>query len=233
MTKPGLRKKVLPSPLELAWQTAVFRVRGFATAADMWLMMLSSGDRDRLGGDLEAAYRTFRGTAGMWMMLRGVSRARAVVDVGVGLNLIDSPTGRWLLRESGEATGNVEFDRESGIAAAALVLSERPRQAFWRGDAIDIDWDKRSAPWDFFWKLGEAAKAGGAVDRLDFGETDDAYSVSKQASRLTRLAGFPPDLAVKIVGAGRGTTRLDLPAAEVRIFLSEAGMTREWLPGRT
>jgi hypothetical protein len=214
-----------------AWQTAVLRVRSFVVAAELWQRILSEDDRRRLGDNLEAAYASCRGTVGIWMRLRGVSYPRAVIAIGTALNLLDASTGRWLLREFGEVTGEAEWDRQSAIDAGWLVLSEQPREAYWAGQQIESDWDRRSALWDFFWELCRHAKTGQAVDRTAFRELVAPTYVAKQKSRLVNLPGFPTKLAARIKTAGRGSQRLDLPAGEIGLFVAlPGGGTREWLP---
>ena len=213
-----------------AWQTAVLRVRPFVAAAELWQRIFSESDRRRLGNDLEAAYASRRGTVGMWMYLRGVSYPRAVVDIGTALHLLDVSTGRWLLREFGEATGDAETDLQSANARGSLVLREQPREAYWAGRQIDVNWDRRPALWSYFWELCRHAKSGQVVDRTAFGEAVARDYVAKQKSRLINMDGFPADLAARIGRVDRGSQKLDVPAAQIRLFEAIGGCVREWLP---
>ena len=84
--------------------TQALRVKPAIAADQLWARVLTSDERDRLGGDLERAWREL-GTAGIWRKLHRVSAERAVIDVAVALNHLDEPTAKWLLREIGEAEG--------------------------------------------------------------------------------------------------------------------------------
>ena len=138
-------KKTVPLPArDRYWQTAVLGIQPYFMADDLWNRRLSDADRRRLGGNLKEAYKAY-GTAGMWMRLRGVSRFRAVVEVAVALNVLDAQTGRWLLFNLGEATGDGVADMESAIEAGMLVLAEEPREIYWRQNRIEFDWYKHLA----------------------------------------------------------------------------------------
>jgi hypothetical protein len=165
------------------------------------------------------------------MRLRGVSYPRAIVEIGIALNQLDAQTGRWLLREFGEATGEAQIDRELAIRAGSLVLSEQPREAHWASQRIEIDWGRRSALWVFFWELCRHGKGGQALDGTAFGEEVAKNFVAKQKSRLVNLAEFPLELADKIQTAGHGSQALQLPPQEIRLFEATlGGDIREWLP---
>jgi hypothetical protein len=216
-----------------AWQTAVLRVRGFATAGWLWDRVLTPDDRRRLGGDLEAAYARHGGTAGMWMYLRGLSYPRAVVAVATRCGLLDPDTVRGLLRAFREEPVDPAEAVEWAAAGGGLVLVETPRRAHWEGEPIPVDWARYTAPWVLLWELAQTAKAGGVVDAVTLrdGAGGDPKFVTKLKYRLVNAAGFPLTLADRVVPAGRGTYRLDLPAARVRVF--ERGpeeAVREWTP---
>jgi hypothetical protein len=119
---------------------------------------------------------------------------------------------------------------QEAIASGDLVLVEHPRAAYWRGQALNVDWDKRSALWNFLWVIGEHAKAGQAVDHTTFNAADTAI-VAKQKSRLRGLRGFPRALATLIQPVGRFTQKLNLPPLQIRLFEMTLGATvRERIP---
>jgi hypothetical protein len=195
----------------------------------LWECVLTQAERRRLGGDLEKAWRQ-GGTAGMWMRLRGVAVERAVVDVAWELNLMDDCTRRWLLRELGEAPDDPEEALQEAIASGAVVLVEQPRAAYWRGQALSVEWGKRSALWNFLWVICEYAKAGKAIDHTTFNAADPAI-IAKQKSRLRGLRGFPRSLAALIQPCGRYTQKLNLPPLQIRLFEMTPGETvRERIP---
>jgi hypothetical protein len=82
-------------------RTHLARVAVRPSAERLWNRLLTDEDRQRLGGDFDAAYSA-SGTVGMWMGLRGVSRPKAIADVAQALGLLDDTTHRWLLKEIGE-----------------------------------------------------------------------------------------------------------------------------------
>jgi hypothetical protein len=211
-------------------QTAWSRIQPFMAAARLWERVLTEAERQRLGGDLVQAHRQY-GTAGMWARLRGVSPPRAVVDVAHALNLMDEATRGWLLRELGEIHDDPEAAVNAAVESGALVLVERPREAYWDGWPINVNWERRSALWSFFWELCRAAKAGRPIDHTDLGSDAAPDAVTKQKSRLLRLAGFPVELGDLIQPVGRGTQRLVLPAASIRLFeFVTVESLRDWTP---
>ena len=205
------------------------RILAAVSAARLWERVLTEAERRHLGGDLETAWRD-GGTAGMWMRLYGVSLPRAIVDVAFELDLMDKGTRGWLLRELGEADDAPRETLEAAVASGDLVLVEHPRAAYWLGRPLDVDWASRPALWDFFWGVCRHAKAGQAVDHMTFNGTDPDI-VAKQKSRLRGLPGFPRDLAALMQPVGRGTQKLNLPPARIRLFEVILGETvREYTP---
>jgi hypothetical protein len=190
---------------------------------------LSAEDQERLGGDLEKAYYKY-GSAGMWAELRGVTPLRAVVDVAKILGFLRDEDREWLLRETGEIL-EAEEAISNAIAAGELVLVERPREAHWIGQRIEVDWDQHAALWDFLWELGRSSKAGQPIDAFTFGERADRNIVTRRKSRLTAMEGFPLDLANLIESVGRGSQQLKLPRERIRMFeLTGVDSLGEWLP---
>ena len=213
-----------PEPWELELTASALRIRPFPAAERLWDRVLTEEDRLRLGGDFVTAY-TKHGTAGMWAKLRGVSRERATVDVCHALGLLDDATHQWLLRELGQLPNDAEQVIQDAAQTGALVLVERPRAAYWQGQAIAVDWDRHGASWDYLWELGRHAKAGQSIDHTTFPASGDVAFVTKQKSRLLAQRGFPRTLAVRIKSAGRYAQKLDLGPEEVRLFEPVFGET--------
>jgi hypothetical protein len=224
-----LPRRLSPEALE-EWQAHALRVQPVASAERLWKRVLTEEDRQGLGGDFQVAYGR-HGTVGMWQEVRGVSAARAVVDVAHALGLLDRRTRRWLLQELGEIDANAKKTLQAAIASGALILVEQPRWAYWKGRKMPIDWQRRSALWEFFWELCRKAKARKPLDRLHFGNRARANIVTQQKSRLVNLRRFPADLAALIQPVGRGTQKLNLPTEQIRLFeRSGRGGLREWTP---
>jgi hypothetical protein len=209
-------------------QTNALRIKAAVSALRVWERVFSDEDRRRLGGDLEAAWRRY-GTAGMWQQLRGVTAGRAVVEVAHVLGFLDEHSRRWLLRELGEVADDPAQALAMAIASGDLVVVEHPRAAYWRGQQIFVDWDRRSTLWAFFWELCRHAKARQGVDSLTFGQQAHRDIVAKQKARLLAEDGFPVELGKCIKPVGRGTQKLDLPAEIIRIFeMGAPESVREW-----
>lgn len=223
----------MPAWAKEEWTTAFQRVKGAAVAVRLWERVLTEADRRRLGGDLEAAYALHGGAVGMWRHLRGVTVPRAVVDVGVRVGFLDADGGRTLLRVIGEEPIDPAEAVETAVARGDLVLVEVMREVYWEGTLVGIDWRVNTAGWAFVWDLARASKAGAAVDAFTLrgGSSNDPKYVTKLKGRVVNVAGFPMTLADLVVPVGRGTYRLNLPPARIRVFERGSGDSlREWTP---
>lgn len=219
------------SPVIEVLRDAWLRIHVPICAERLWQRHLTERDRQTLGGDLKIAFAKHGGTAGMWARLRGVSLERAVIEVAKRLNFLPEGDAQWLLREIGEPA-DAEEAMERAIAAGHLVLVEQPREAYWNGEKIEIDWNRQNKAWDLLLQLAQRAKAQKPVDRLDIDQTGkDPNVVVKRTSRLKNLPGFPIDLADLIEPVGRGTQQLMLPPERIRLFeMSTDCELREWQP---
>ncbi|QDU94468.1 hypothetical protein [Lignipirellula cremea] len=207
----------LPPTVKKKLEETFLRIQNGAAAERLYEMMDKSEKafiderEEELFG--EAAHPLFGKTIGMWMQLRGVSQIRAIIEVGYRLNFITDAEREWLLRESSETF-------EDAFAAAKtqdLVLDEKDRTIYWKGQQVDVNWFSRAKLWNFLWLVVEHAKSGDGVDACDFGEVGRNYA-AKMASRLRReVPGFPPDLAACIVSESR-KTRLSIAPERIRLF---------------
>ena len=218
----------LPRVLNELRRTALL-ISAPASAARLWERYLTPDDRERLGGNLEEAYCRYR-TAGMWAELRGVTLQRAVIEVANLIGFLRDEDSEWLLRETGEVV-EVEEAMSSAIASGDLVLVEWPREAYWNGESIEIDWNQQGALWEFLWELSCQAKAGQPIDAFTFGGNTHRDVVTKRKSRLTNMSEFPIDLTILIESVSRGTQQLMLPRERIRVF-ERTGIDTlgEWTP---
>jgi len=226
----GGRKQEFPISVVEEWQTAVLRVKGLLPAERLWNRVLTPEEQERLGSNFEAAYLE-GGAIGMWMRLRGVTYAQAVIGVGTALNLIHPGTGQALLRHFGEAPADSAEALAHAIATDGLVIQEFPRKAWWQGREIEIDWAKQNKSWVLLNELARQSKAGLPVDclTLEDGRVKEPGFVRKQVSRLVHLPGFPDTLKIECVG--KGTYKATIDPGLIRIFIRGAGETlQEWLP---
>ncbi len=81
------------------------KVKAAPSADRLWQIVLTEADRQQLGGDLQECYSRY-GTFGMWAELKGVSKLRALIEVGRKLGFLDDTHFRWLIREIGEEDQN-------------------------------------------------------------------------------------------------------------------------------
>lgn len=231
----------LPLRLRRQMRDARARVSPRSSGANLWEQVLTPSDKDRLGGDFDHAWQTF-GTIGMWMKLRGVSRWRAIIEVAATLQLVNETIRNWLLRDVAgiekdggqRADGaaietitealsvNADEALERAVKSSALVLVESPRSAYWRGEKIEISWQRRPARWDFFWTLCQVAKHGKSIDDTMFGDDVAPGYAAKTKCTLGKTPEFPEELHALIVPAGRGSLKLNLAKNEIRLFETES-----------
>ena len=215
------------------WETACLRVQSLPTAQRLWDRVLTVEERHRLGGNLTSAYKSCGGTAGMWMRLRGVSFARAVVEVATQCEHLTSASGNYLLLALGETADDPDEAIELAKSAGGLVLTESPREAWWKGNRIEIDWMAHDRPWQLLWEFARQTKSDGVVDSISFevSATVAQDYLKKLKGHLIALDGFPGSLSKVIKSAGRRTYRLTIAADKIRVFARGAGESlREWLP---
>jgi hypothetical protein len=213
-------------------QTARHRIRSPQTAIELWERVFSPEERQRLGGDFDAAFLR-HGTAGMFQKLHGSSLKRAIIDVAFLMGHMDAHTRTALLHRFGE-NQDPEQAIDKAIAAGHLVLVEDPREAFWNQVKIEINWYRYNAAWQFLWELAQHGKVGKGVDRSKFGDEANEKIVADRKNRLITHREFPAGLAEHIKSAGRATQRLVLPAEKIRILESAVGNEiREWRPYRS
>lgn len=210
-------KDLYPPRVKEELEANFLRIQNPPAAMRYWEQVLTENDRQRLGGDLNAAYAN-GGTIGMCMLLRGIPQPHAIVEIAKALGFLHESTKTWLLREMGVQFDSIEDAVAATIGEGGLLLSEQNRQAYWRGEPIQIDWYKHPALWTFLWTLAERAKSGAGVDYMDFGEQMQPDYPSKMKSKLSADRAFPTDLAVLIEPRGRGKQQLMLPSERIRLF---------------
>jgi hypothetical protein len=209
-------------------QETYLRLKGAQSAKLLWELVLTPAEKTRLGGDLETAFAA-GGAVGMWVRLHGVSVVRAVIDVARALNYLNEVTGKWLLRETGESVDDPEDIPTRVAPTAELVLVERPRQAYWLGTAIPIEWDRHNAFWTYLWELATHAKLDEPLDRFAFSAEYAQDYLAKLKSRLSTMEGFPGSLADRITSEGEGTQRLNVRRNQIRLFrVLGLEFVREW-----
>jgi hypothetical protein len=105
---------------------------------------------------------------------------------------------------------------------------------YWRGESIEIDWERERALWDFFWKLCRKSKRGQACDSSDFGEDFPRAALSTRKWRLVNHDEFPPELKTLVEWKRNVGYRLDLDGRHIRLFrVAEGGRLEETRGGVT
>ena len=102
-----VRRSDLPQEYQDLLQAVESRARKVEWAMTVWNNHLTAAERKELGGDPFEAWKHNGGTAGMWAIVREVSRDRAVVDIAYALDWLDTPTCEKLLEAIGEKQASV------------------------------------------------------------------------------------------------------------------------------
>ena len=155
------------------------------------------------------------------MKLRGVSGDAALIEVAHGIGFVTESTRDLLLREVGERFADGQRTLDQAMSESKLVIVEKPRQAFWNGEPIEIDWDKEAALWSLFWELCQTSKRSRPVRRDDLTEDMTPSAFSTRKGRLVNHPGFPPTLENLVESKAGGEYQLNLPPQDIRIFLAE------------
>ena len=100
--KPPIRRSDLPARLRKQLDALESRVKGPDVAVLIWEQHFTVADRKALGDDPYLAWKHFGRTAGMWAAARGVSKERAIVDIGYALDWLDTKTCKALFTALGE-----------------------------------------------------------------------------------------------------------------------------------
>jgi hypothetical protein len=205
-------------------QSLRLRLLPHPAALRMWERMLSEDDRRRLGGEFCSAYAALGGTVGMWMDLhRSVSYTRAVIEVAYGLGFLNIFTRDWLLGAIGEPEDDDLRKLDTATSTSALVLVASPRQAFWRGESIDIDWEYYATAWSFFWELARKSKRKQTVTHFDLGENVTPTALSTRKNRLVKYESFPNELVNLVESVRSEGYRLSLSPQDIRLFEEHDG----------
>jgi len=199
------------------------RVRSVTSALRMWERVFDDSIRRKLGDDLERAFKK-RGTIGMWMEAYGVSPLRALIDCARALTFLSAEDRIWLLRETGETDGNALF--QSALEVCELVLSSE-REAYFRGELIDVDWHRHDKSWSFLWGMAKTSKRGRYFDHMMLENKTTRSTLANRKNRLKRH--LPNALFAAIETKRRVGCRFNLSSDQIRIFVyDENGLESEW-----
>jgi len=197
-------------------------------ARRLWEWHFSRADKSRLAISLSAARHRFT-PLDMWKRVHGASDARTVLDMALAVGAIGASQHQTMLREFGE-TLDADEAKLDAIAAGQFVILDLPREAYWAGEMINVDFHDTGESWEFLWQLARAGKVGAPIDRVTFGDFAHEKIVAQRKNRF-RKRGGPASLLAKIRPKGTGAQQLMLPAEEIRIFESpDGGAITEWFP---
>lgn len=122
----------LPPWAESRIEQLAYQLRGPAVALKLWEELLNTDERQSLGNDLNEQYYKLRGSVGIWMKLRGVSWAYAIVDLADRLWGLPYDERRRLLEAAGEKTHCTREPPNLGIPC----WNRHRGQLLWKGRQI-------------------------------------------------------------------------------------------------
>lgn len=213
-------------PVSQALEDNYLRIDTWTAFQRVWERLLTPQERDTLPDGMATVWKAQR-TVGLWMSLRRCSRMRAILDLAFRLNFLTETDYRWLLRETREDVESLDVAR----GRFPLVILESPRTVYWRGEKIEIDWERSHALWDYFHRVCEQAFQGLAADASHFREECKPKMISHRKFRLVNDDHFPKDLRDLIRVSGM-EHRLHLPKNDIyflRLRLQES-LEPEYVP---
>ena len=134
---------------EALFRQTLNRINNPSAAERLWNRHFLAHEREALGGNLREAVNRHGTPIRLWANVRDVSEQRAVLEVGEALNFLSSSDVEFLLREGGELPRDPAAAQAAAIERGDLVLTRLPREAYWQGELIDVDWQKHVASWEF------------------------------------------------------------------------------------
>ena len=206
----------VPEAVEREMTEIIYRVRG-TTVTRLLREAMSESDRKWLEEHLTDEECENFGSIELWMRLRGVCYARAVLDVALKCELLSAQKYNRLLREIGAQDEGLDVDIYDAMATAQLVLIDAPPSAYWRRQEINVDWEGQGVLWDYLWKLAGAAKHRGCIDERHFGLSTRRQNLGHWKYRLCKPDAFPAELG-DLIASKDGKHQLDLPPDTIRRF---------------
>jgi hypothetical protein len=206
----------VPETVQREMTEIIYRVRGATVTKLLWEEM-SESDRQWLEEHLTHEEFENFGPIELWMKLRGVSYARAALDVALTCELLSRRKYNRLLREVGAQDEGLDVDIYDALATAQLVLIDAPPAAYWRRQEIKLDWEGQGVLWDYLWKLAGAAKHRGYIDERHFGLSTRRQNLGHWKYRLCKADGFPVELG-ELIASKDGRHQLDLSPDTIRRF---------------
>ena len=206
----------VPDAVQREMTEMIARVRGATVTRLLWDAM-SESDRKWLEEHLTHEEHEKFGPIELWMRLRGVSYARAALDVALKCELLSPQKYNRLLREIGAQDEGLDVDIYDAIATARLVLIDAPPAAFWQRQEIELDWEGQGVLWDYLWQLAGVAQHRGAIDERHFGLSTRRQNLGHWKYRLCKADDFPVELG-ELITSKAGKHQLDLPPDTIRRF---------------
>jgi hypothetical protein len=116
-----------------------------------------------------------------------------------------------------------------------LVVVTRPRMAFFDGEKLNIDWNRKKRPWELLQLLAAQGERLDCVDRYHLSGAPTPHALSNLKSRLCKILMESDDLPdapatqlAALIEHVDGETRLDLPPDEIKVVDLEANGADEW-----
>jgi hypothetical protein len=117
-----------------------------------------------------------------------------------------------------------------------LVVVTKPRMAFFDGDKLNVDWNKKSKPWELLRYLAAKGERLECVDQYDLSGSPSPSALSTTKGRLCKyLMDSDPSpnspasqLACRIETTKDGEYYLDLPPNKMKLLDLEYLGANEW-----
>jgi hypothetical protein len=95
------------------------------------------------------------------------------------------------------------------------MVDKLPRVVYWDGHDVEGSWDKKSAVWDFLWKLAQRARQGRPLRREDLQPETTGNPGKHRKGRLSKM--LPGSLDVLIEDDRSGGYQLLLKPSEIAL----------------
>ena len=116
-----------------------------------------------------------------------------------------------------------------------LVVVTRPRMAFFDGEKLNIDWNRKKRPWELLQFLAAQGERLDCVDRYHLSGSPTPHALSNLKSRLCKilmesdeLPDAPATQLAALIEHADGEMRLDLLPDEIKVVDLEANGVDEW-----
>lgn len=192
------------------------RVGGYPAKKLYW-ERLTDSERKTLDSRLTDEEWNRSTATDLCVKLRGVSRERAMLDVGLKCDVLTREKYQFLVQQLGLHNEGRNVDIETAIETHSLVLCDEPSSVTWKMQPVERSWADYPVIWTYFWKLAKAASHGGGVEVRDFEKAGSPKVMSQWKNRLKSEGPFPRELG-DLIHVRDGQHQLELDPHEIACF---------------